>query len=202
MGRGDDDPMAMILITGGVRSGKSRWAEQLASRYGKNVWYVATAQVNLPEGGDPDPEMVHRIALHRARRPARWRTLEAPDNVQAVLEQELRNSPRPDAVLLDCLTLLVSNWLLAGGNSAGQADLLLRRADKLASWLATRSFPVIVVTNEVGSGIVPAQPLARMFRDVAGLINQTFASYSEKVYLVCAGIPVELRTLDARKEGT
>ena len=190
--------MGLTLVTGGVRSGKSRFAEQLAEEAGPRVLYVATARIAHPETGSIDEEMAARIARHRRRRPPSWTTLEEARDVQGAVSRHLAEQARlPDALLLDCLTLLVSNWL----EEEQDQDRLCRRAEALADYLASLGFLAIAVTNEVGLGVVPAHPLGRAFRDVAGLVNQIFARRADAVYVLWAGIPVEITALDARRRG-
>lgn len=177
-------PSSTTLVLGGARSGKSRYAEELAVELGGDVLYVATAE-------PLDEEMRRRIAEHRARRPPSWSTLEAPRDAG----KAIRSCPRrPDVVLVDCITLLVSNALLgaerAGVEPARAAGeeleaLLESRAASDASW--------ILVSNEVGMGLVPETPLGRLFRDVLGRMNQRLAAASDRVVFMVAGIPMRLR---------
>lgn len=175
---------AIVLFTGGARSGKSRCAERYAARLSEQVVYVATATAG-------DDEMRDRIARHQARRPARWRTVEAPTNVAAALANLLPGT----VVVLDCLSLLVSNLLLA--NESDPEPAINRELDHLLAVVAQRDLILIAVTNEVGMGIVPAYPLGRQYRDLLGLANQRVATAAAEVYLVVCGIPVELRALEA-----
>lgn len=175
---------AIVLFTGGARSGKSRCAERYAARLSEQVVYVATATAG-------DDEMRDRIARHQARRPARWRTVEAPTNVAAALA----NLSPGTVVVLDCLSLLVSNLLLA--NESDPEPAINRELDHLLAVVAQRDLTLIAVTNEVGMGIVPAYPLGRQYRDLLGLANQRVAAAAAEVYLVVCGIPVELRALEA-----
>lgn len=182
--------MALLtLVTGGARSGKSRWAEELARRQGEPVLYVATARVE-------DPEMAERVRRHRATRPATWETVECPLDAAAALREHGR---RARAVLVDCLTLLVSNLLeqasrAAGGVVArGVEEAVLSQVEALADAGAALPARVIVVTNEVGSGLVPLSPVARRFRDLAGLANQLLAARAAEVYWLVAGIPVRIK---------
>ncbi len=164
----------LTLVLGGARSGKSRLAEALVAR-GAPPWvYVATAQAF-------DDEMRERVAGHVARREAGWVTIEAPLDLAAAL------AAHPGApVLVDCLTLWLSNLLLAGRDLDAAGDALLHA-------LAERGAPTVVVANEVGLGIVPDNPLARAFRDAAGVLNQRVAAQAGRVAFVAAGLPVWLK---------
>ncbi len=177
----------LTLILGGARSGKSDFAQTLArKRGGDAVLFVATAEAR-------DDEMCARIEAHRARRPAAWQTVEAPRDVVQAL-QNAHSSPR--VVVIDCLTLLASNILLAD-----QRDVEARLAnevDALLAWQRTHATEMIVVSNEVGWGIVPDYPLGRAYRDLLGVINQRVARQADKVFLMVAGLPVELKSLAAQ----
>lgn len=194
--------MALILVTGGARSGKSTWAEELASSYGPHVLYVATASLTTGaaavENGI-DEEMVQRIRRHQQRRSPSWTTLEEPYDLGGAIGRWLEGHPGTSAVLVDCLTLWISNWLVKlNPATEGEASPLVELSQRTASALAQMPVPVIAVSNEVGLGIVPDHPLSRVFRDVAGRMNQVFARESEAVYAVWSGIPVEIKSLDAR----
>jgi adenosylcobinamide kinase/adenosylcobinamide-phosphate guanylyltransferase len=169
--------VAMTLLIGGARSGKSALAVRLASASGREVVFLATGQ-------PLDGEMEARIAAHRAARPPTWRTVEAPVELGAALAVVGDD----DTVVLDCLTLWVANLLAAGGAD----DALLERAGAVAAQTARRNGPTIVVSNEVGSGIVPVNELARRYRDLLGAVNATFASAAERSVLVVAGKVLEL----------
>ena len=175
----------LVLVTGGVRSGKSAFAERLAAGYGLPVVYVATAEAG-------DAEMAARIAAHRARRPPSWTTLEAPlepaGAVRAIGEGRY-------VVLLDCLGMLVSNVLLAEHEGAGAAPRLERVVAELGELARGPQRRLIVVTAEVGLGFLPLSPLARTYLDLLGAANQRLAHAAARVYLVVAGIPVDLRAL-------
>ena len=183
----------LTLVTGGARSGKSHFAEGLARAGRVPVLYVATAQV-WPD----DAEMADRIREHQRRRPSDWGTLEAPRAVGRALSA--LPAP-PGTVLLDDLGLLVTNHLLA---LCGDADptretarlldaALASELDDLAAAQAAGGWDVIVVTNEVGLGIVPPTPLGRIFRDAIGRANQQFAARADAVYLLVAGIPLAIK---------
>ncbi|MFZ0548924.1 MAG: bifunctional adenosylcobinamide kinase/adenosylcobinamide-phosphate guanylyltransferase [Candidatus Promineifilaceae bacterium] len=174
----------LTLILGGARSGKSRYGEQLAQASGEEVLFVATAQAF-------DEEMAERIGRHRANRPSHWRTVEAPLDAAATLGDE----PVP-VVLLDCVTLLVSNIILELGDELeeelaqtavnAELDTLL---EKLADWEGHW----IVISNEVGLGIVPENRLARIYRDVLGRANQRLAAAATTVILMVAGLPLVIK---------
>jgi adenosyl cobinamide kinase/adenosyl cobinamide phosphate guanylyltransferase len=169
----------LVLVTGGARSGKSRFAEQRLDQLAPGgPWrYVATAEAL-------DDEMRARIAHHRARRGEAWRTVEDPRALAAALAV-------PDAagVLVDCVTIWLSNLLLDGADD----DALLAAADEAAAAARAAACPIVFVTNEVGAGIVPENALARRFRDVAGWVNQRLAAAADEVFLVAAGLPLKLR---------
>ncbi|MCK6504039.1 bifunctional adenosylcobinamide kinase/adenosylcobinamide-phosphate guanylyltransferase [Myxococcota bacterium] len=163
------------LITGGCRSGKSRRAQALAESLAADRVYLATAE-------PLDAEMSDRIRRHQADRGPTWRTIESPIDIAPHLHQ-------PGAVVLvDCLTLWVSNLLYARGEASLDDDFVA-----LHTALRTASNPVVLVTNEVGLGIVPANPLARRFRDEAGLLAQRLAADCDRVELLVAGIPLILK---------
>ena len=173
--------MGLVLLTGGVRSGKSRLAVELARRHRGPVAFVATAEAR-------DEEMAARIARHRAERPGGWRTVEEPLDVERAL-----GSLGPDeAAVVDCLTLWVSN--LIERELGGDAIAALARST--AEVANQHPAPVVAVTNEVGWGIVPASPLGRRFSDVLGAVNATWAAAAERAYLVVAGRILELGGAD------
>jgi adenosylcobinamide kinase/adenosylcobinamide-phosphate guanylyltransferase len=169
----------IYFITGGARSGKSAFAEKLANSLAGRRAYVATAQAL-------DEEMAARIAKHRHDRGSVWDTYEEPLAVAELLQ---KLSGRYDLVLLDCLTLWLSN-VMAHSDSDGS---VMNSADALVA--AVRNFQgvCIIVSNEVGLGIVPDNPLARKFRDWAGMLNQNMARASDEVYFTAAGIPMKIK---------
>lgn len=176
------------LIIGGARSGKSQLAEARALAGGLAVTYVATAEAR-------DDEMAARIAHHRAGRPAGWHCVEEPLRLAVTLA----HLARPDTCLLvDCLTLWLSNLLLAGGDLASSAELprtplAAAEIDALLAILPGLPGQVILVSNEVGCGIVPANALARRFADAQGRLNQRVAAACDEVTLVAAGLPLTLK---------
>jgi adenosylcobinamide kinase/adenosylcobinamide-phosphate guanylyltransferase len=169
----------LILITGGTRSGKSQFAVELAKRFGQGIVYLATCKA-------ADREMRQRIAHHRRQRPARWRTIEHPVDPAKVIAHL---NGKPSGLILDCLTMYVSQLLVAG-----QSDTRIeQQVRRLCHVLRRAPYPVILVTNEVGSGVVPEFPMGRRFRDLAGLANQMAATYADEVYLLVAGIPTLIK---------
>lgn len=174
----------IILFTGGARSGKSTRAEQYAARLGLPVIYLATAEAG-------DAEMRARIAHHQAQRPAAWPTVEAPLAPAAALSA----IPAGSVVLLDCLSLLVTNLLLA--HEADPAPVVTAEVSAILTVARARDLTLLIVTNEVGMGIVPEYPLGRVYRDLLGRANQQVAASADEVYLVVAGLPVEIRRLTA-----
>lgn len=176
---------ALLFVTGPARSGKSRFAADLASAGPGPVTFLAT-------GVATDPEMARRIAAHRSERPAAWRTVEAPRDALGALGRAAEGS---GTVLLDCLGFLVANWmeeLRAGADPAAEAEIGARAAALAAAARDCRA-RVIVVSNEVGWGLVPDHPSGRLFRDLLGRANQTMARHADRVWLVVAGLAVELK---------
>jgi len=182
----------IVLVTGGARSGKSSYAEALALKE-ERVLYIATAIAF-------DEEMQARIQLHQTRRPEAWGTLEAYQDLDLRLEA-LKDSF--DCILLDCLTVMTTNLMFDDPafdsdrateeeKAKIQADILLQ-VEKLCIWLKKNHKSGILVTNEVGMGIVPENRLARYFRDVAGRVNQLAAAEADEAWLVCCGLPLKLK---------
>ncbi|WP_347311925.1 bifunctional adenosylcobinamide kinase/adenosylcobinamide-phosphate guanylyltransferase [Defluviimonas sp. SAOS-178_SWC] len=164
-----------ILITGGARSGKSGIAETMALSLGRPAVYIATAEAH-------DPEMAARIADHQSRRGAEWVTHAESRDLVGALAATDRRGPR----LVDCLTLWLTNVMLSGDNWRDAAEALI-------ATLPAQRDPVVIVTNEVGSGIVPDNALAREFRDAAGLLNQWVAAAADEVHLAVAGLPLKVK---------
>jgi adenosylcobinamide kinase/adenosylcobinamide-phosphate guanylyltransferase len=169
----------IYFITGGARSGKSAFAETIAGTMNGKRAYLATAQAL-------DAEMVARIEHHRARRGDAWDTYEEP---LAVAELVRKLNGRYEVLLLDCLTLWLSN-IIARSEHDGDIGAQI---DDLTAAVREFSGTAIVVSNEVGLGIVPDNPLARRFRDIAGLANQRIAQASDQAYFLAAGIPVKIK---------
>lgn len=170
----------LLLVTGGSRSGKSRYAVERAHRWGSRVLYVATCQ-------PADDEMWERVRRHQAERPATWTTVEpGVDAITAIQAQ----GPQADGILLDCLTLYVSGLLMSG---AGEVEIA-ERVDELCLALRKIDRPAAVVTNEVGWGVVPESPLGRLFRDAAGRANQAAARQAQEVVLLVSGVPVVIKS--------
>jgi adenosylcobinamide kinase/adenosylcobinamide-phosphate guanylyltransferase len=172
----------LSLVIGGARSGKSRFAESLGAN-SKRVTYVATARCE-------DEEMAARIARHRARRPARWVVIEEPLEIGSAIE---RCAVGCDFLLLDCLTLWLSNfcWEHRDDTEADVHAAAIREVARVSAAAAT--YHVVLVTNEVGCGLVPESPLGRFFRDLQGWVNQDAARSADWVYHVVAGIPVAIK---------
>ncbi|MDP9567936.1 UNVERIFIED_ORG: adenosylcobinamide kinase/adenosylcobinamide-phosphate guanylyltransferase [Kosakonia oryzae] len=180
----------LTLVTGGARSGKSRHAESLVADASR-VLYIATSKIF-------DQEMAARIAHHRASRPAHWRTEERWQQLAEIITPD--NDSR-EAVLLECITTLTTNMLFAfGGESdpeqwdyAALETQVQQEIEALIAACAACPSPVVLVTNEVGMGIVPENRLARHFRDIAGRVNQRLAQAADHVWLVVSGIGVKIK---------
>jgi adenosylcobinamide kinase / adenosylcobinamide-phosphate guanylyltransferase len=173
--------MALVLLTGGARSGKSALAVAIAARQARPVIFVATAQAR-------DAEMATRIARHRAERPPGWRTVEEP----LELERAIAAVPAGSCLVLDCLSLWVANAM------AAHEDAEIETAGAAAAALAAhRDGPTVAVTNEVGLGVVPATPLGRRYRDVLGRVNAAWAAAADHALLVVCGRALVLSDADA-----
>lgn len=173
-----------IFITGGARSGKSVYAEKRAREFGAPLGYLATAQAL-------DSEMSDRVRRHRDRRGADWTTLEEPVYLSQVLA---RCDGQYQAILVDCLTLWLSNLLFKYEDAGEQIEERIREdVQRLKGTLHGMVTPVVLVSNEVGMGIVPENALARLFRDIAGTTNQILAATADEVHAVISGIPLRLK---------
>ncbi len=175
----------LVLITGGCRSGKSGFAQQLAENIPGERVFIATCPCL-------DEEMALRITRHQQdRRNKGWQTVEEP-----MVPVDVINAAEPGTtVLLDCLTLWISNLLFAAEKEGRELteDLMTQEASRLATAACTHEGTVLMVTNEVGLGIVPENRLARQYRDLVGRCNQTLAAAADQVYLVSCGIPLQLK---------
>ena len=186
----------VTLITGGARSGKSHFAELLAASAKRPVTYIATAQVW-------DDEMALRVKKHQEQRPSTWRLIEEPQNIHDTL---FKLKDENGVILLDCVTLWLSNLLLKGQTKPSApseptpeeqvTDLepqIVAKVKEVAQLAREIKPQVIFVTNEIGQGIVPEYPLARAYRDLVGRCNQILAQSADDVYLVVAGFPIEIK---------
>ncbi len=181
----------LILVTGGARSGKSIYAEKLAREQGEKVVYLATAAAL-------DSEMKERIKAHQAARPSSWLTLE---ETLKVVETLRKIPPDTEVVLLDCLTLWISNLMLekAGPREPSGEEVkfleeeLIQEGKRLVEELGERNQTVIVVSNELGLGVVPEFVLGRIFRDVVGKANQMLAQAADEVYFLISSIPMKIK---------
>jgi adenosylcobinamide kinase/adenosylcobinamide-phosphate guanylyltransferase len=178
----------LILLLGGARSGKSSYAEKLAHQQDGQVAYIATAEAL-------DNEMVSRIKNHKKARPSQWITYEISTSVGDTFRQYVEQT---DLVILDCLTMLVSNLLIHPVDDEQDIDeqeatrVINREITELITLIKDNQATWIVVTNEVGLGLVPPYPLGRVYRDQLGWVNQQFAAVAEEVYFMVAGIPVPI----------
>ena len=170
---------SIILVTGGARSGKSRFAERIALSFGAPLGYVATCESR-------DIEMDQRIVRHRERRGSEWTTMEEPLRLTEMLTA---NDGSFRAILVDCVTLWLSNLLL----THEKPEMVMVAVRELVDAAPKLVTPLILVTNEVGMGIVPENRLARLFRDLAGETNELLATVADEVHVVFAGLPLKLK---------
>ena len=168
-----------IFIAGGARSGKSRLCVELARKLGKKTLFIATC---VPQ----DSEMKKRISLHKKARPLNWKTTVAQTDIKSVL---LKAQGKFDVVILDCLSLFLSNLLAKGLND----NKIVKEMELTAKAMSKGCYTAIVVSNETGEGIVPANPLARRFRDLLGTSNQIMAGYADTAYMMHVGIPTKIK---------
>ena len=181
----------IVLITGGARSGKSQFAEQYLQACPGRHGYIATAQVL-------DDEMADRVDRHRSRRPASWQTFEVPSGLGNQIDHILQQT---DNILLDCLTLYFSNFLLQ--RDGDDFSHILKEAENewdgvLRAVRQSRDGVFVVVTNELGSGIVPMAKVSRQYRDLIGFLNQHTAAEADEVYLSVCGITMEIKSRQVR----
>ena len=178
----------IVLVIGGARSGKSTVAERYASSITSEVVYIATAGVQ-------DEEMARRVELHRERRPASWPTIEEKHYLDSVLTKLSAGS----VVLVDCLTIWITNWLLDKTiedlSAEAKEARIMQETSNFIKAAQDNKLKLIMVSNEVGCGLVPDNELGRLFRDVAGRVNQYVAAMADKVFWVVAGIPLEIKSL-------
>lgn len=176
----------LILLLGGARAGKSAYALRLAAERenisGAGVCFIATAQ-------GLDEDMAARIARHRTQRPPHWRTIEEPYQ----LDEALRQTGEAGIVIVDCLTLFVSNWLLRYEDEQQCETVVGQITEEFLKLARSRRQTIICVSNEAGLGIVPDTRLGRSFRDLLGRVNQDFAEADDEVYLLVAGLPLQLK---------
>lgn len=170
----------ITFILGGARSGKSSFAVKLAAQDGRNSAFIATCE-------PLDEEMRKRIELHKQKRPRRWQTFEAPYDIPAALR---KIKAKFGIVILDCLTLLISNLMLKGKKNDAEIE---KEIYKIISLLKQAKSDSIIISNEVGLGIVPQNKLGRKFRDIAGRINQQVTLSADEVILMVSGIPLTLK---------
>ncbi len=171
--------MKITFITGGARSGKSNFACRLAAESKGETTYIATAEPG-------DSEMEKRIEKHRRKRPRHWKLVEEPIDMKSALRQ----AKGSNFIIIDCLTLLITNWLLKK-NSTGSKIL----SDLSQFLIELKKLPanIIIVSNEVGMGIVPGTKLGRTFRDICGQANQLVADHAEEIYFLVSGIPLKIK---------
>jgi len=172
-----------ILLLGGARSGKSRYAQQLAGELSDKVLFIATGEAL-------DEEMQARIAEHRKNRPKSWRTLEIPTNIGKAIEKGIGDA---EVVIIDCLTLLVSNLLRGEPDYPEAEKRMLSEINQLIAAMNKLNASFIIVSNEVGMGLVPETKLGRIYRDLLGKANQLLASHATEVYLMVACLPVKVK---------
>ncbi len=177
-----------ILLTGGARSGKSRMAQELAKKAGGQVLFVATAEAG-------DDEMASRIQAHRKLRPKDWKTLEVTTHVGSRIT---KNIGQAKTVIIDCITLLISNVLQQYDEKTDAAVVekaVAAEIKELIDCIKKTSVNFIIVTNEVGLGIIPGDRVSRLYRDLLGKANQTLAQHVDEVYFLVAGIPMAVKNI-------
>ena len=183
----------VVLGVGGSRSGKSQLAESIAGQMGGCITYIATTAVR-------DEEMAERVKLHRLRRPQGWKTVEEEKDVLGVIS----NGKEGDVFLLDCVTVWITNLILDNQltdlKTAEKEQYIMEQVIELAATVE-RGTHLILVSNEVGLGLVPEYPLGRVFRDLAGRVNQALAAKADQVYFSIAGLPLEIKSNGKLRSG-
>jgi adenosylcobinamide kinase/adenosylcobinamide-phosphate guanylyltransferase len=172
----------IVLILGGARSGKSTYAQHLAEKTSSKVLFVATAQ-------PMDEEMQKRIENHRNNRPVNWRTIETPRYIVQALKEQIGDA---HVVILDCVTLLVANFLGDAPDDQAEREVFAE-IDNLVDYMKASKRIYIIVSNELGLGLVPENKLARIFRDLLGTVNQIIAQNADEVCFLAAGIPLKIK---------
>ncbi len=173
----------IVLVLGGARSGKSHFAQQLAAKLSDKVLFVATAE-------PLDDEMQARISEHQKARPETWRTLEMPTGIGKGLAKQIGEA---EVVIIDCITMLISNRFSKELDYSESERLVTVEIDELVACLRNVSASFVIVSNEVGMGLVPETKLGRVYRDLLGKANQLIVQHSSKVYLMIAGIPIAMK---------
>jgi adenosylcobinamide kinase/adenosylcobinamide-phosphate guanylyltransferase len=175
--------MSYSFVLGGARSGKSTFAEKLALKISRDlglpVTYLATSQVI-------DKEMAERIERHQKRRSSQWRTVEEPMEVAAWL----RENKEPQVILIDCISMLLNNWMF---HEDCTDEHFIQRKYELVNACSTNGNSLVIVSNEVGQGLVPPDPISRRYRDWLGLLNQSLAEGADQMYYIVAGVPLDVR---------
>lgn len=186
----------LLFVLGGARSGKSKFAEELAKKFNKNfnkeVIYIATFPAN------DDPEMIERIAMHKKTRPKNWKTLETGD-VDDIISILAKNKVVNSVIIIECLTILVSNLLTNSMNDKQAVNKIIDKVDELIGFIKNENNSnniYIVASNEVGQGIVPGNELARRYRDILGKANQLMAKDADEFYVMFAGVCVDVKGLN------
>jgi adenosylcobinamide kinase/adenosylcobinamide-phosphate guanylyltransferase len=173
----------IILLLGGARSGKSNYAQQLASELGDRVLFIATGEAL-------DDEMEARIAEHKKDRPKTWRTLEVPTSIGKKIGKQIRDA---NVVVIDCITLLISNLLRSEPDNLAAEKIVKSEVAELVDTMDRLDASFIIVSNEVGMGLVPDNKLSRIYRDLLGKANQLLAAHATEVYLMLACLPVQVK---------
>jgi len=172
-----------IFLLGGARSGKSHFAQELATKLGKKALFIAT--------GEPlDEEMQARIEEHRKARPKSWRTLEIPTSIGKEIRKQIGDA---EVVIIDCLTLLISNLLTDEPDYPEAEKRVINEINELIACMDRLDIRFIIVSNEVGMGLVPETKLGRIYRDLLGKANQLVAQHTGEAYLMVAGIPIKVK---------